>query len=304
MSDNYRVICEFMHELNFVDRSFDQDATGIYSISLQVNQNGLAYCISDDPAHNYVVFRKHRFNHVFLISDLLQKIKEVFETDHTLNLIFTKVRFLGYTRQSTLVPDAFFDSHKMVDYLNFNHPDEIDHEVFSNMIIGAGIHNVFALPGELVTIVTQHFKKVEFTSQATPFLRHLFSLENALDKPGVYLGLNADFFDIACTGNSKLRIYNTFQYTNENDLLYYVIFVCNQMGFDPRTIPLYLSGEFSSKLNYYELLKHYIPETRYDVVTGVPALAPGLVQLGPARFLNLLNLQMCASSEEHTEEEE
>jgi hypothetical protein len=289
-----------MHEINFIDRSFDQDSTETYSISIQANLNGLTYCISNDKTGYYVFFRKHRFDHVLLVGDLIEKITEVLEKDETVSLHFHTVRFLGYTQQSTLVPDTLFDRHKMLEYLVFNHAGDIDKELFNNLITSAGIRNVFALPRELVSLITMHFKKVEFMNQTTPFLRHVANQQDSLVKPAMYVGLNPGFFDIACTGEGKLKLYNTFQYTNESDLLYYVIFVCNQLGFDTRQIPLYLSGEMSSKLSYYEILKQYIPETKYDEVVGVPLLAPGLKQLGSVRFLNLLNLQMCASSAEHT----
>ena len=289
-----------MQEINFVDRSFDQDSTGTYSISIQTNLNGLTYCIFDDKIGYYVLFRKHRFDHVLLVGDLIEKIAEVLEKDETVNLHFHTVRFLGYTQQSTLVPDSFFDRHKMLEYLAFCHAGDIDHELFNNLITPPGIHNVFALPRELVSVISSHFKKVEFMNQTTPFLRHVAHQEDSFVKPAMYVGLNPGFFDVACVGDGKLKLYNTFQYTNESDLLYYIIFACNQLGFDTRQIPIYLSGEMSSKLSYYEILKQYIPGTKFDEVVGVPSLAPGLKQLGTVRFLNLLNVQMCASSAEHT----
>ncbi len=136
-------------------------------------------------------------------------------------------------------------------------------------------------------------------NQTTPFLRHIANLPDPFSISSVYLGLHTDFFDIACVGDGKLKLYNTFQYANENDLLYYIVFVYNQAGLDTLKIPLLLSGELSSKLSYFDLIKQYIPETRYDEAFCIPTLAPGLKQLGTARFLNLLNLQMCASSAEH-----
>jgi hypothetical protein len=213
------------------------------------------------------------------------------------------VKFLGYTQQSTLIPDAFFDRHKMRDYLVFNHSGDVDLELFNNYITPPGIHNVFALPRELVSLITMYFKKVEFMNQTTPFLRHIANRKEVFEKPAVYIGLNSGFFDIACIGDGGLKLYNTFQYANENDLLYYVIFACNQVNFDTRQIPLLLSGEISSRLSFYEILKQYIPETRFDEVSGIPPLAAGLKSLNAPRFLNLLNLQMCASSAEHTKAE-
>jgi hypothetical protein len=247
------------------------------------------------------LFRKHRFDHVYLIGDLVEKIAEVLDQETLVYLPFKSVKFLGYTQQSTLVPDAFFDRQKMHDYLAFNHAGEIDQELFNNYINPPGIHNIFALPGELILIISRYFKKVEFMNQATPFLRHIANQKDAFEKTAVYIGLNAGFFDIACVGDGKLKLYNTFQYSNENDLLYFVIFVCTKLSFDIMQVPLFLSGELSSKLVYYEILKQYIPETRYDELVGVPSLAPGLKSLNTVRFLDLLNLQMCVSSAEHTE---
>jgi hypothetical protein len=288
-----------MHEINFIDKSFDQDTQGTYNISLQANQSGLTYCIYDVETNLYVLFRRHRFEQVVLVEDLIRKIAGVFKTDETLSFQFHTVRVLAYTRQTTLVPEAFFEGHKMRDYLMFNHAGDVDHELFNNHITPPAIHNVFALSRELVSSMMLHFKRAEFLNQTTPFLRHISHVQDAFMKPAVYVGLNPDFFDIACTGEGKLKLYNTFQYANENDLLYYVVFICNQMGFDTRNIPLNLSGELSSKISYYEILRQYIPNTRYDEVAGIPSLAPGLRQLNPVRFLNLLNLQMCVSSAEH-----
>ena len=287
-----------MHEINFTDRSFDKDSTGIYSISIQADQQGLTYCIFDNKTGCYVLFRKYRFEHIHLVGDLIGKIAGVLEKDDVVNLHFNSVRFLAYTQQSTLVPDEYFDSNKIHDYLMFNHAGDIDHGLFNN-IITPDIHNVFALPRDLVSLITLHFKKVVFMNQTTPFLRHVTSIKNPL-KPAMYIGLHAGFFDVACMGSGQLKLYNTFQYVNESDLLYYVVFVCNQLGFDTRKIPLYLSGEHGSKLSYYNILKQYLPETKYDDALDISLMAPGLKQIDTYKFLNLLNLKMCASSAEHT----
>jgi hypothetical protein len=289
-----------MHEINFIDRSFNKDSFGTYGISVQANQNGLVYCIFDNKAERYVFFRKHRFEHVQLAKDLTEQIAEVLEKDDVFDLQFHSVRFLGYTQQSTLVPASYFDRNKLLDYLAFNHADEVDHELFSSFIEPPGLYNVFALQRDLVSLISLHFKKVEFLNQTTPFLRHIAIKQDAFSKPAVHIGLNRSFFDLAAVDEGKLKLYNTFQFTNESDLLYYVLYVYKQLGFDTQKVPLYLSGEQSSKLSYYETLKQYIPATSYTAIRGIPELAPGLNQLNTVKFINLLNLQTCALSAEHT----
>jgi hypothetical protein len=289
-----------MQDFHLADRLFNKDAAGNCALSVQVNQQGLIYCIFDEKAGQYVFFRKYSFHNVHLVEDLNTQIAEVLEKDDILSLRFQKVRFLGYTQQSTLVPVSYFSRSKMRDYLAFNHAGDIDRELFSSLITPPGIYNVFALQRNLVSLVSLHFKKVVFFNQTTPFLKHIALKQDAFLKPAVYVGLNSGFFDLAGTGDGKLRLYNTFQFVNESDLLYYVLYVYKQLNHDPQKVPLYVSGELISKISYFEILKQYIPETGYETVQGIPSLAPGLNQLQVVRFLNLLNLQTCALSVEHT----
>jgi hypothetical protein len=289
-----------MQEFNYVDRSFSKDASGTYNLSVQANQHGLAYCIFDNGADQYVYFRTHRFENVQLAEDLNDRIAEILDKDDTLGLPYKVVRFLGYTQQSTLVPASFFSRDKLLDYLSFNHAGDVDHELFSNHIMPPDIYNVFALPREMVSLISLHFKKVEFLNQATPFLSHIATVHGAFSNPAVYVGLNTGFFDLASTGEGTFKLYNTFPYVNESDLLYYVLYAYKQLALDTQKVPLYISGEQCSKLSYFEILKQYIPAAGFIAGQGVPALAPGLYQLNVAKFFNLLNLQSCALSEEYT----
>jgi hypothetical protein len=148
--------------------------------------------------------------------------------------------------------------------MEFKHSPGPDNELFSNYIKPLGVHNVFALSRDLVTLVAGIFRNVGILQQATPFLWNLANQNRSLIKTRVYLGLNGGFFDIAAIGNEKFSLYNTFQYVSETDLLYYVLYVYRQLKLNTEQIPLVISGELSSKATYYETLKQYLPATRYE----------------------------------------
>jgi hypothetical protein len=114
----------------------------------------------------------------------------------------------------------------------------------------------------------------------------------------MYVGLNADFFDVAVTGEGKLLLYNTFQYVNETDLLYFVLYVCKQLSLKTNDLPLILSGEMSSRLVYSEMLRQYLPATDHDAATGLPPVSAGQAPALTYKYLNLFNLQACALSGE------
>lgn len=292
-----------MPELNYIDKSFNRDSTAKCILSVQADQNGLAWFIFDIKLGSYVAFRKYRFDHVHLPGDLLRSIHGVLNRDEYLKLHYHEVRFLGYSQQSTLVPSVYFDQHAKDDYMAFNHSPGSEDELFSNYIKPLGIYNVFALPRDLVSLVSGHFKNAGFLQQATPFLWHLANQNRLLFKTRVYLGLNNGFFDVAATGNEKFSLYNSFQYVNETDLLYYVLYVYEQLKLNTDQIPLLISGELSTKLTFFETLKKYLPATRYDTVDEMQVLSPELMQMTARKYLNLLNLRNCELSEENIKAE-
>ncbi|HEX2396266.1 MAG TPA: DUF3822 family protein [Bacteroidales bacterium] len=291
-----------MHEIYYTDRSFNLELAAEYSLSVQANLSGFTYTVCDNNSNLIVLFKRHRFDQVILLSDLTKNISEIFEKDSTLGLSYSRIRFLGYSRQTTLIPEAYFEEEQNRKYLAFNDAGEPGGRVFSNLISPPGIYNVFSLPDELVSQITLFFKKVEFLSQTTTFLRHVTKDMKTSVNSSVYVGLNPEFFDIACTGHGKLLLYNTFQYANETDLLYFILFVYKCMHFEPEKVPLVISGELSSKLSYLDILRQYFAQTICDDESAAPMLASGLKQLNVSRFLNLLNVNMCESSVENTEE--
>jgi hypothetical protein len=205
---------------------------------------------------------------------------------------------MGYSQQSTLVPAIYYSTRNLADYIDFNMGGSSDGELFSNLIRPIETHNVFILPRALVSLVTLHFKKVEFSNQATPFLLNVSVDKRFRKSPVIYVGLNSDFFDIAVREGDKLLLYNTFQFVNETDLLYYILFVCKQLSLKTADIPLVLSGELSSRLTYFETVKRYLPATVYDTASGIPPLASGLSPVVTYKYLNLFNLQACELSAE------
>jgi hypothetical protein len=293
-----------MIEDNFTDRSFNKDSSKSYNLSIQVNRGGMTYAIFDHSSGQCIHVKKDRFDKVWLDKDIVEKTSEILESDELLSLEFHTVKVIGYTQLSTLVPAVFFDKNRQEDYLTFNTGSTVDHDVYYNHILSPlDAYNVFALPSDLTALFSVHFDKVGFLSQTAPFLNHIVFGPDSLDRDAVYVGLHPDFFDLAVAGKGQLRLYNTFQYASEHDLLYYIAYAYRQTGFEPGIVPLYLSGERSSRILYKETLKQLIVNLKENQVTDLPALAPGLKQLQTVRYINLLKSNTCGSSVEHSKAE-
>lgn len=291
-------------QINLTDRSFEKEKAEHYQLSIQVDSDGLSYCVFDTESKQHVVLKQYKFDQMEPRHDMINSIAGVLVRDDLMKLPYASVMFMYYTQQSTLIPGSYFSKKYLKDYLSFNHSLEVTDELFCNYIKPLGIWNVFAIPSVIVSLINNQFDHAIIAHQATSFLWQVNQITEPLNGYQVRLGLNDDFFDIAVLNQNKLLLYNTFQYVNETDLLYFVLYIYKQMKIDLSNAPLYISGEHSSKLVLFDTLKKYVPDLIYADKTVTTALTPGLFTIPAYKFLNLLNLHNCASSEENTKEGE
>ncbi|MBN1159385.1 MAG: DUF3822 family protein [Bacteroidales bacterium] len=289
-------------QINLIDKSFKTEKAAQYDLSVQINGEGLSYCIFDPEKKQHVALRKYGFSHQEVRGDLVKGIAGILADDDLMGLPFQSVRFMVYSQQSTLVPAYYFDRKHLQDYLSFNHALEPTDELFCNDIKPLGAWNVFAIPSGIVSLLNNQFEHIIFAQQATPFLWPAVKSSGYSGGYRIEAGLNHDFLDVAVFSDHKLLLYNTFQYKDENDLLYFMLYICKRMDIDVREVPLIISGELCTKLVLFDTLKKYIPELSYADAPDTCSLAPGLFAVSFYKFQNLLSLHICVSSEENTEE--
>ncbi len=291
-------------QINLTDRSFEKEKAEHYQLSVQVDSEGLSYCVFDIERKQHVVLKSYKFDQMEPRQDMINSIAGILAGDDLMDLSYASVMFMYYTQQSTLIPSSYFNKRYLKDYLSFNHSLDDADELFCNYIQPLGIWNVFAIPSVIGSLISNQFDHATIAHQATSFLWQVNQNAETIKGYHVRVGLNSDFFDIAVLNHNGLLLYNTFQYGNETDLLYFVLYIYKQMKIDLSNAPLIISGEHAAKMILFDTLKKYIPELIYADKPGTFALTPGLFTIPVYKFLNLLNLHNCVSSEENIKEGE
>jgi len=108
----------------------------------------------------------------------------------------------------------------------------------------------------------------------------------------LYINIYDGQFDIAYYKQGKLLLFNTFEFSHEDELAYYSAFVCQQLKLDMNTISVILSGNIAVGDNrYHELLGDFFKnvELSNTVVAQIPDTLP------KHQLLALTALTLCAS---------
>jgi len=281
-----------MHELSLVDTTFQKEGTNQYHLSIQADLNGFSFCLYDSRQKKHVVFRKYVLQSNLLIENFLKAMEEIFNTDDLLSSSYASSSFMFLTQKSTLIPDSYFDKNLLKSYFEFNHALDTLDEIHYNYIPAIDAYNVFTLHTYMASEVGNHLKGVKFYHQAFPFIEKMLEYSSSRQKQIMAIGLNNQFFDIMVSQGSKLKLYNTFQYNSQTDLLYFILFICKQFNIEPRQLELLLSGELSDIMTYSEAIREYVPGMQYVKSTG-SNMADGLARIKESKFFTLLNLALC-----------
>lgn len=281
-----------MPDIDLIDKSLNRENTQNYHLSIQSDLNGFSFCILDVKKNIYLGFRHYNLEKTFSIDDYVDRLTEVFNEDDLLGWQYDSSSFIYLTQKSTLIPESFFDKSNLKDYFEFNQNlNELD-EINYNYLDEINAYNIFAVPHYIVNLVLSRLNNVSFFHQATPFIKIIF--ENIVDKESksACVNLNSRFADIAVVSENKLCLYNTFQFQNETDLLYFVLYIYKQLDLKTGKNKLFIAGEHSDNIKYYSALKKYITTVRFlEPFTFI--FADILEKLTKYKYLNLFNSFRC-----------
>lgn len=282
-----------MPESDYTDRRFDLTRSSEYVLGVQIDKSGLSYIIAESEKGLCVAFKNHPFGQVFTISDFQEAIDRCFRADEFLRVSYRRVMCMPLAIENTIIPDELFNQNDFRSYLSFVH-GESDDRVFVNPVSVIKAWNIFRLPARLVSAVSTWQPETEFWHQMTPFLTHAV----ANGQQALHAGIHNGFVDIAVTGSGKLTLHNTFEYSQETDLLYFSLLVARQVALDPAETTLYVSGEMSNRLSYLEMLGQYFLRVNQAILNVREILTPALFTISPHKYLNLINLVRCELLEE------
>jgi hypothetical protein len=281
-----------MPDIDLIDRSLDLENTQIYHLSIQAELNGLSFCILDIKESKYIGLRNYVFGNIFSIEEYVNRLEEVFKEDGLLNIKYRSVSFIYLTQKSTLIPRSYFNKTDLKTYFKFNQSiNELD-EINYNYLSEINAYNVFAIPNYIANEAIKWLGRMKLFHQATPFIKSIFEKDGDREGDSVYVNINNKFIDIAVASKEQLYLYNTFQYQNETDLLYFVLYIYKQLNMDTQRNRLLISGEHSDNIRYYNALKKYIKSIVYLGPFDYMFSAV-LDQVDKHKFLNLFNLASC-----------
>jgi len=264
-----------MLQISLIDETFNGLNSEHYKLTIQFLPDGFSYTLLDNVRKKYVLLKHYQFKNN---EKTLDEINGILATDKLFNFKYESVRTFIFTKNITIIPSVFSDREKISKFTTFNFGEINSNESYECKA---------AFDSTLAFCLEQNIIKILSSLNCHIFYPHAITVlaeaqKDCLQKEnctGMYLSLLSGNAEVVVVKNSKLQLFNIFQYHSEDDLCYYFIYLFNLFQFDKEKTPVTVSGitqkndsrlvkieQFINKLQFSKPSSKYIYSYRFNEV--------------------------------------
>jgi hypothetical protein len=269
--------------LSKTDESFDPFDTGSYSLFVQLSETHVSWCILDNEKNKYVV-----------LESFASYLQEVAENIPWIRQPFASVCLMIENNRSTLIPSLLFDPAEKQTYLDFVHEKDDSTETLYDRLPQLDIVNVYGASANLLEAGLQVFPGAKTFHHSTALIYSIcMNYKNRINREKAFIYVRETDFDLLIFDGKQLNYYNSFHLMAPGDLVYYVIFVMEQLGLNPEETEVALMGNIDMDSEIYALLYRYVRNIEFVKRNTAFKYSYVFNDIPAHHFYPLFNIRLC-----------
>ncbi|MFQ3579179.1 MAG: DUF3822 family protein [Bacteroidales bacterium] len=248
-----------MNKIKFIqDKRFSIDNSIKYGISIQLSESGFTTLFQEIEKKIFLAIHtvSGQYNHNSI--DYYDGIKEYMK-ETIFRYPYNILKVIVTDKRSTLIPETLFVESKIKNFFLLNHRLNDDEELHFYKLKQYGFYIVFPVPSFISSLYANRLDDAILYHQGIPFLESVLSLQKAKNvHERVYVNFHRTFFDAAVVKSNKLLLYNTFFYADENDMVYFIMLLYDQLQLNTEINELVLMGTILKQSEGVRMLSNYI----------------------------------------------
>ncbi len=234
------------------DESLTNNLSGKYHLSLQSGEDILSWCLLSVEQNKYLALETYSYSKTSE-AELLAELKKSSWFSHV-----SSVSVAIISDKITLVPEPIFDEKAKNNYSKFNFAPDANQSALSAKVRSAGCYAVFSVAQEKEKLYRKFFPGINILHAAMPLLESILSKDKNENSEKAYINIRPKSFEIIISKGGALLFYNTFSYTTNEDVIYYLLFTFEQLKLNPENIALQLFGEVEKNDSVYSIIHKYV----------------------------------------------
>jgi hypothetical protein len=203
-----------------------------------------------------------------------------------------KMKFFLPAPKATLVPAEFYEIEHRLGFFRLNYPfDELAEELEDEPINALPARMIYATAKGRKRSLVYRFPGVVLHHSQAIWLEMLLS-QNLRNQ--VHLLLDESRLHIAAFGLDGLKLFNSYEVHTPEDVLYFTLFVMEQIAISPAESAIFLAGSSSYISPSLVLMKKYVPSISSETLPAGLNYAAPLYDLPQILLFNAYCTALCA----------
>jgi hypothetical protein len=286
--------------LNQVDPQFEANQVFLYRLSILLCQDGFSFLVSHSITKKVLKMSVYRlsdadFEHSDMGgwpgngNDYLEELQKTGFCQQS----FKRVDIAVASYKVTVAPADFFEFGNKMNIMSAAHSVNENEFILTEPVFDLGPVTAALIPGYIRELCDSQFPGSWLHNAPAIFAKGILQKYSKIISRQVFINIHRGYFEIALIQGSRLLYLNTFRYSSASDVLYYVIFVLEQLGFATSEEKVTLSGEISESEIVLSQLKMYCGSINYSEKPDGIEFGEAFRNIDLHKYFTLINLPGC-----------
>ncbi|SFN62374.1 Protein of unknown function [Paenimyroides ummariense] len=222
---------------------------------IQVSLQNFSYCVKNQVNNQVIQFKSFALDQYKTIE---QQLDVFFDKEEALQTGFSDVLVLHDNNLNTFVPTALFDETALGSYLQYNTKvfptdyfdfDSLTQHQMENIYVPYVAFNNYFL---------DVFGSFNFQHINTGLVQHFLNKSANNNQVEFFVHVADTHFEVVLLQNKKLLLFNSYEYQTQEDFIYYLLFVFEQLQLDPQKQLVKIVGNCTKESNLYQITYKFI----------------------------------------------
>jgi len=211
--------------------------------------------------------------------------KEVFESllHYSPDQNYERIQWVCHESPALFIPESQFSTDKKELYWEYFAVRNAENTLIVEHDKKHGINILYEQNQSLMEYLeskVQHIEKKHYLHLLYHFIMEKYPPNST---NCIYIHLSQDYFDLFVFKNNNFELTNTFALISEENFLYFLFYVIEQMQWKADTFTMLFFGEYDAFTPYYEAAKTYQNNIKFITAPKISSInhpAPFLVNIG------------------------
>jgi len=231
-----------------------------YKVSIRLMSDGLSFW-------GYIPDEKDSFfMETFLFDPILpavDSLHHIFFANPCLSFIYQSFYVMNVSAKYTLVADPVFIDQEKERLFFFCHPKDTSLKVLVQPLRSMNVSILFGMDKDIYAFLFRSLANPQFILSLSPLMVAWIKKSRMIFPKLMHVVINTYNMDVLCVEHGDLLFVNSYNYENHNDVIYYLMYICKQTGFNQLEDYLTVSGDKTVCLSVLSVISKYVKKTDY-----------------------------------------